>query len=40
MHVSDHLCHLFDDNISFEGGVVADRRANGILLSKSVDRVR
>jgi hypothetical protein len=31
MHVSNHFCHLFDDDISFEGSVIADRRADGVL---------
>jgi hypothetical protein len=40
MHVTHHRRHLFDDGISFEGGMVADRRANSILLRESVDRLR
>jgi hypothetical protein len=40
MHVTDHRCHLFNDAISFKGGVIADSRANGILVSMSVDHAR
>ena len=36
MQVTDHRCHLFDDNIALEGSVVADRRAYGVLLRESV----